>query len=313
MLIIIAVITAVVLTAATLVGPGELSAKIFWKLRVPRVCTAFLAGAALAVCGIALQAMFRNPLASPFTLGISSGAALGAVIYIMLGLQTAAIGIWGAPVFSFAGAVVSILLVYGLTRARRGFSTATMLLAGVAVNFFFSSVILFLQYMSDYTQSYRFIHWTMGHLSMVGYRTVLNMLGFVIAGTAIVFYLTGELNLLATGDDIAASRGVDVKKTKRLLFFATSIMVAGIVSFCGPIGFVGLMVPHICRLMIGADHRYLTGAAVMFGGMFLVLCDMFARTIISPAEIPVGVITSLLGGPFFIWLLLRGSADKRLF
>ena len=312
MLIIIAVIAAVVLTTATLTGPGELSAKIFWKLRLPRVCTAFLAGTALAVCGMALQAMFRNPLASPFTLGISSGAALGAVVYIMLGLPMAAIGIWGAPVFSFAGAVVSILLVYGLTRIRKGFSTATMLLAGVAVNFFFSSVILFLQYMSDYTQSYRFIHWTMGHLGTVGYETVLNMLGFVIVGTAIVFYLTGELNLLATGDDIAASRGVDVKKTKRLLFFATSIMVGGVVSFCGPIGFVGLMVPHICRLMIGADHRYLTGATVMFGGLFLVLCDMFARTIISPAEIPVGVITALLGGPFFVWLLLRGSAEKKL-
>ncbi|NIA17319.1 MAG: iron chelate uptake ABC transporter family permease subunit, partial [Planctomycetes bacterium] len=172
MLIIIAVMAAIVLTTATLIGPGELNAKIFWKLRLPRVCTAFLAGTALAVCGMALQAMFRNPLASPFTLGISSGAALGAVVYILLGLQTAAIGIWGAPVFSFAGAVVSILLVYGLTRVRKGFSTATMLLAGVAVNFFFSSVILFLQYMSDYTQSYRFIHWTMGHLGTVGYKTV---------------------------------------------------------------------------------------------------------------------------------------------
>lgn len=312
MLIIIAISAVVVLTMATLIGPSELNAKIFFKLRLPRVLTAFLAGGGLALCGMALQAMFRNSLASPFTLGISSGASLGAVIYIITGLPLAALGTWGASVFSFAGAVVAILLVYGLTKVRRGFSTATMLLAGVAVNFFFSSVILFLQYISDHTQSYRFIHWTMGHLGTVGYGTVLNIFGFVIVGAAVVFYLTNELNLLTTGDDIAASRGVDVKKTKRLLFFATSIMVGGIVAFCGPIGFVGLMAPHICRLMIGPDHRYLSSATLLFGGLFLVLCDMFARIIISPVEIPVGVITAMLGGPFFVWLLLRGSADKKL-
>ncbi|OPL10692.1 MAG: iron ABC transporter [delta proteobacterium ML8_D] len=290
---------------------GGMESNIFWKIRIPRVCISFLAGAGLSVSGMAFQAMFRNPLATPFTLGVASGASLGAAIYVRLGLVFSVFGISGISIASFAGAIFSILLVYGLTRARRGFSTATMLLAGVAISFFFSSVILFTQYMSDFSQSFRILRWLMGGLEVVGFESVLNMAPFVISGSVIIIYMTYELNLMTTGEEIAISRGVNVWKTKNILFFATSLMVGGIVAICGPIGFVGMMVPHICRLLIGADHRYLTPATLMFGGAFLTLCDMLARTLIAPAEIPVGIITALLGGPFFIWLLLGKTSYKR--
>jgi iron complex transport system permease protein len=323
LLTIFLVLAIIVLSGAPIVGmntvpvsailhpaSGRIESDIFWKIRIPRVCISFLAGAALAVSGMAFQAMFRNPLATPFTLGVASGASLGAAIYVRLGLVFSVLGISGISISAFAGAILSILLVYGLTRARRGFSTNTMLLAGVAISFFFSSVILFTQYMSDFTHSFRILRWLMGGLEVVGFESVLNMAPFVISGSAIILYMTHELNLMMTGEEIAISRGVSVWKTKRILFFATSLMVGGVVAICGPIGFVGMMVPHICRLLIGADHKYLTPATLLFGGVFLTLCDMLARTLIAPAEMPVGIITALLGGPFFVWLLLGKSYSR---
>jgi iron complex transport system permease protein len=289
---------------------GGLDSDIFWKIRVPRVCVAFLAGAALAISGMTFQAMFRNPLATPFTLGVASGASLGAAIYVRLGLAFGFLGISGISVFAFVGAILSITLVYGLTRIKTDFSIGTMLLAGVAISFFFSSVILFTQYMSDFTGSFRILRWLMGGLETVGFESVLNMAPFVISGSAIILFMAHELNLMMTGEEIAISRGANVGKIRLILFFATSLMVGGVVAICGPIGFVGMMVPHICRLLIGADHRYLTAATLLFGGTFLTLCDMLARTLIAPAEIPVGIITALLGGPFFIWLLIGRSSSK---
>ena len=218
----------------------------------------------------------------------------------------------GQSLSSFLGALCAITIVYGLTRARKGFSTATMLLAGVAVSFFFSSFILFIQYMSDFTHSFRIIRWLMGGLEIVGFRPVITVIPFVLIGNTIVFYFIRELNLMTLGEDIAKSRGVNVRGIKTALFFATSLMVGGVVSQCGPIGFVGMMSPHICRLIIGHDHHYLTPVTLMFGGMFLTLCDILSRTLIAPAEIPVGVITALLGGPFFLWLLLGGSSERSI-
>jgi iron complex transport system permease protein len=187
-----------------------------------------------------------------------------------------------------------------------------MLLAGVAINFFFSSIILFIQYMSDFTQSFQILRWLMGNLSMAGIETVFEILPFVVSGTLVILFLSQELNLLSTGELIAASRGVNIRRIRHLLFFVISMTVGGMVAACGPIGFVGMMVPHICRLLVGADHRFLTPTTLLFGGSFLTLCDTLARNLIAPAEIPVGVITALLGGPFFIWLLLRQSSEKSL-
>ena len=188
-----------------------------------------------------------------------------------------------------------------------------MLLAGVAVSFFFSNFILFIQYLSDFTHSFRIIRWLMGGFEVVGYKPVLSVLPFMLAGGTVVLTKTNELNIMIMGEDIALSRGVNAGRLKKVLFLATSFMIGGVVSISGPIGFVGMMSPHICRLLIGADHRYLTPATFLFGGMFLTCCDVLSRTIIAPAEIPVGVVTALLGGPFFLWLLLSGSSGKGLF
>ena len=286
---------------------------IFWRIRVPRTIVAFIAGAGLALSGMAFQAMFKNPLATPFTLGVSAGASLGAAVYVRMGLIFSLAGISGISIFAFMGAGLSILLLYGLTTLGRNFSTATMLLAGVAISFFFSSVILFTQYISDFTQSFRIVRWLMGGFVISGYDSFLNMFPFVVSGSAILFYMTRELNLITTGDDIATSRGVDVIKSKNIIFFATSLMVGGVVALSGPIGFIGMMSPHICRLIIGPNHSLLTPATFLFGGTFLTLCDTIARTIIAPAEIPVGVITALIGGPFFVWLLLSGALNKGMF
>ncbi len=324
-LLIIALAALAVIALAPFVGMEHISpssllgspadgvkAEIFWKIRVPRVISALVAGAALAISGMTFQALFRNPLATPFTLGVSSGSAFGAVLSVWVGLSFSLLGISGRTIGSFIGALAAISFVYGMTRARKGFSTATMLLAGVAVSFFFSSCILFIQYLSDFTNSFLIVRWLMGGLEVVGYRPALTILPFLAVGGAVVFSLTHELNLLTTGEDIALSRGVDVNRVKALLFFATSLMVGGVVSVCGPIGFVGMMTPHICRILIGPDHRYLAPATFLFGGVFLVFCDTLGRTLIAPADIPVGVITALLGGPFFLWLLLSGSSERSI-
>ncbi len=282
---------------------------VFWQIRVPRVCIGFLAGAGLAACGMAFQAMFRNALATPFTLGVAGGASLGAALYVRLGLSFAVLSVSGVSVFAFVGALGAICLVYGLTRLRRGFSTATMLLAGIAVNLFFSSLILLIQYLSDFTHSFQILRWLMGGLDIMGYESVLNLVPMVVIGILVLFALTHELNLMAAGEELAISRGVNVHRIKQVLFLATSVCVGGVVAVCGPIGFVGMMVPHICRLLVGGNHRRLLPACCLFGGSFLILCDTTARTLIAPAEIPVGVITSVLGGPFFVWLLVGAPAS----
>lgn len=278
---------------------------ILTQLRLPRTLFAFIAGAGLAVCGMVFQAMFRNPLATPFTLGVASGASLGAALYVFLGFSFSFMTINGSTFAAFVGALIAISFVYSISRLRSGFSPETLLLTGVAISFFFSSLILFTQYMSNVSDSFQILRWLMGSLTTVGYRDVLQLLPFVSICIAVILWLSRELNLLMAGDDIALSRGLAVQKTRYLLFFMTSLCVGAIVALCGPIGFIGMMVPHMCRLIIGSDHTWLTPATLLFGGSFLIICDTIARLIIAPAEIPVGVITTLLGGPFFLWLLIK--------
>jgi iron complex transport system permease protein len=200
--------------------------------------------------------------------------------------------------------MLSVGLVYGLTRLKGGFTTTTLLLAGIAISFFFSSLILLLQYLSGLSHSFRIIQWMMGSLAAADYAQLRNLLPFLGLGGAILLFLQREMDLMMIGEDIAVSRGVPVGRTKKLIFFSASLMVGGVVAFCGPIGFVGMMAPHICRLLVGASHRHLLPATFLFGGLFLALCDTLARTLAAPLEIPVGVITALIGGPFFLLLLL---------
>lgn len=303
--ILIVLSLAAVLLLPLLGSTGIPSEEILYNFRIPRVLTAFLAGTALATSGMIFQALFRNPLSTPFTLGVSGGAALGAALWMRFGIATAAIGIAGTSLAGFGGALLAVLLVYGLARAKGGFATDTLLLAGVAVNFFFSSLILLIQYFSDAGETFRMIRWLMGGYSVIGSLTPKVLGGFVIAGLSVCILLTREMNLLLTGDELAGARGVNVHRTRKLLFFSASLMTGAAVALCGPVGFVGLMAPHICRKIFGADHRRLLPAVVLFGGLFMTVCDGLARTLLAPVELPVGLITALLGGPFFIALLLR--------
>ncbi|MGQ9504886.1 MAG: FecCD family ABC transporter permease [Thermogutta sp.] len=282
------------------------SRQILLHLRLPRVLTGFVAGAALAVGGVAFQAMFRNPLATPYTLGVASGASLGAVLSLQCGL---AFSVWGfstTSLFALCGAIITLLVVYGISFWRAELSVATMLLAGVAMSFFNSSLILILQYVSDPVRVFRAFRWMLGGLEgTVGYGELKLLLPMVTIGCVIIFSVRRELNLLTLGDEWAVSRGVSLLKIKALVLFLTGWMIASVVAICGPIGFVCLIVPHITRLLVGPEHGRLIPAAALLGGAFLVVCDTVARTVLAPSEIPVGVITSLLGGPFFLWLLIK--------
>jgi iron complex transport system permease protein len=308
----VSVTLAAAIAVALLIDlPMEGRQEILWRIRVPRVSLGLLAGAALAASGMAFQAMFRNALATPYTLGVSSGASLGAALYMRAALRLDAAGIDGVSLAALGGAVLSTMLVYGLTRLGRGaLSTATLLLAGVATSFSFTSLILLTQYTSDVTTSFRVGRWLMGGLEVVGFEPVWQVLPFAIVGLLAVTVLAREMDLLLVGEDLAATRGVSVEQVKRWLFFAVSIMVGGVTAVCGPIGFVGLIVPHIGRLLVGGHHRFLAPFSILGGAAFLVTCDTIARVAIAPVEVPVGSITALVGGPFFLTLLLWGRASR---
>ncbi|MBX7145546.1 MAG: iron ABC transporter permease [Oligoflexia bacterium] len=276
------------------------SHQILFDMRFPRVVLAALAGAALSAGGLVFQGVFQNPLACPYTLGVSTGAAFGAA----LALRAGSLGIasLGVTCCSFLGALFTVTFVALLGRRQ---SSVGMLLAGVVVSLFFSSLIVLLQYLSDYEGLFRIVRWLMGGLETVGWEACAQVAPFVVVGLGIVFVLARDLDNLMLGDELAASRGIDVSTSRALLFLATSAMVGGVVSVCGPIGFVGIMVPHICRLLVGGTSRALLCWNVLLGAGFLAFCDALGRVALSPFEIPVGVITALLGGPFFLILLLR--------
>lgn len=300
------------ISPSDLLLPGSPDAEVFWRLRLPRTAAAFLAGAGLSVSGMVFQAMFRNPLATPFTLGVSSGAAFGASMYFRLGISLSFLGGAGSLGAALLGGLFSMALVYFITRARGGFSTPVMLLAGVIINFFFSSLVMFIQYWSNANDSLQIMRWLMGSLTGLELASLAELAFIVTAGAAIIGRMSFELDLLTAGEELAASRGVPVRRTKIAAFATASVIVGAVVSLAGPIGFVGMMVPHICRLWFGASHRTLLPASFVLGGCFLVLCDLAARSILAPAEVPIGIITSMIGGPFFLWTLFRSNRAGEL-
>ncbi|MCE5202332.1 MAG: iron ABC transporter permease [Synergistaceae bacterium] len=283
--------------------------RILWDLRIPRVLLGWITGATLALCGLIFQALFRNHLASPDMLGVSTGAALGAVVYIRLGYVFTLFGIVsGLSCAAFIGALAATFAIYGAGNLRRGgMSEATLLLAGVAMSFLFGSLNMIIQYSSGYIDTFRMMRWSMGGIQTVGFAPVMATLPVLVIIFVIAFVAGPELNLFVCGEEIAASRGVSVAKLRRLLFFSVSFVVGINVAVCGPIGFVGLLVPHICRKLAGTDHRRLAVASLLFGGAFLVFCDTAARILWAPAEMPVGILTSCIGSVFFLWLLLRAK------
>ena len=292
--------------STTLNNSNNIDASILFQVRLPRILLGAITGAALSVAGAVLQALLRNDLAAPFTLGVSSGAALGAVIAIALNLNFTFLGFPIISLFSFMGSLGAILLVFNLVRTRHGeFPTGVLLLAGVTANFFFASLVMFIHYLADFSQSFTIIRWLMGGLDITDYNTILTVFPIVFIGIFILLFVSRDLNLISTGVHSASSRGVNVKKIQKIGFVTASLITGTVVATCGPIGFVGLIVPHIVRLFVGPDLRILIPASMLFGASFLVICDTFARTLLAPTEIPVGIITAMLGGPFFVWLLKR--------
>jgi len=239
---------------------------------------------------------------------VSAGASLGAMLAIVLGATISAGPFSTVPLASLVGASIAAAIVYRLaTMQDHAMSTTVLLLAGVTLNSFFSALIMFVQYIADFVQVYRAMRWIMGDLDVGSFEPIIAAVPAIVLAFAVFALLPAALNVLSLGTDAAATRGVDVVRSQRLAFFSASLATSAAVSLAGPIGFVGIVVPHLVRLMVGVDHRIVLPASALFGAAFLVACDLAARTLLAPVEIPVGVVTALIGGPFFLWLLVRRS------
>jgi ABC-type Fe3+-siderophore transport system permease subunit len=315
-------LAALTILTAPLVGPTSISlhrvfdrsipfavntdAQIFFVARLPRTLSGAMVGALFAAAGVVFQGLLRNPLATPFTLGVSAGAALGAIVAITFNWSIALFGISAVPLAAFAGSVAAVGIVYALAQARhRGLSTTVLLLAGVTMNAFFSAMILFVQYFASFADIGRTLRWLMGDLDVSSYEPLIVALPPFLVAFAVFAWLARPLNLLSLGPDSAESRGLDVVRAQRAAFLSASLATGAAVSIGGPIGFIGIIIPHLVRLIVGPDHRLVLPAAALFGAAFLVACDLVARTVLAPVELPVGIITALIGGPFFLWLLIR--------
>ncbi|HGE69192.1 TPA: iron ABC transporter permease [Candidatus Poribacteria bacterium] len=272
--------------------------------RLPRIAIGAIVGGGLAIAGVVFQALLRNPLSEPYILGVSSGGSLGAVIAIILGIGSIK-GIPTLPVFAFLGSLGSIFLVYTIARVGGKTPTHIILLAGVIVNAFFSALIMFLVSIIRENEAYKFILWSMGNLAPSETNLTLFSLGLVVLGEIILLFYGQSFNLLSMGEETATELGVEVERVKKIAFVLASLITGACVAICGIIGFVGLIVPHIVRMIIGADHRILMPTSALVGAIFLVTADTIARTVTAPSEIPVGVVTALAGAPFFIYLLRR--------
>ncbi len=291
----------------TLFGNGEgASRTILLELRLPRAILAALVGGGLGVCGAVFQAVLRNPLAEPYVLGVSGGAAVGAVAALVLGWSLR--WQWAVPLSAFAGALLAMVLVLRVALAvGRGLDSRALILAGVVVAAFFNAVILLLLTVADVESFRSAVFWMMGNLSGASWSSVLLLAAYLVPAMAVLLALGRPLNLLAVGEETAQHLGIRVRTVKLIAYLATSLLVAASVAVSGVIGFVGLIVPHAIRLVWGSDHRFLLPACLLGGATFLLLTDTVARTAVSPAELPTGVVTALLGVPVFLVLLVRSG------
>ena len=281
---------------------------IVFNIRLPRIMLAGLVGFSLSLGGLVFQALLRNPLADPFILGVSSGSAFGAVLGIIIGLSFSL----GIPLMSFGGALLTIYLVLLMGRRKMGMESSTILLAGVIINAFFTAIIMFFIATAVDDRLHTMLFWLYGDLSQSGYSQSAIIAPVLVAAFVVLYGLARHLNLITAGEEIALQLGVDVEKAKMICFFVVSLMIGLVVAFSGLIGFVGLIVPHLGRMIFGSDHRLLMPVSALGGAIFLIVADTVARTVISPSELPVGVITAFIGAPFFIYLLkTRGSKWTR--
>jgi iron complex transport system permease protein len=309
------------IVACALIGPTPLDlkqafdtslvpnpqAKILFGIRLPRILLASIIGGALAGAGVVFQAILRNPLAEPYVLGVSSGAALGAAAGILMNAQYNILGFNAITLCAFAGALVTIFFVYGIAQSYGRVITHSLLLTGVIINYVFAALIMLITSLVDFNKMGDIIFWLMGNLGKIEYRysTILTSCAYVLIGSAVLLRYSRDLNLLSLGEASASQLGVEVEKLKKIAFVATSLITAGAVAEGGPIGFVGLIIPHAMRMLFGPDHRLLFPVAFLGGGIFLIFSDTIARVGVLGSEIPVGVITALCGGPLFIFLLRR--------
>ncbi|NLJ49647.1 MAG: iron ABC transporter permease [Candidatus Atribacteria bacterium] len=274
---------------------------ILFEIRMPRLILSVLVGAALSLSGAVLQGLFQNPLVDPYVLGISSGGAVGAIVAILSGIS---LGFITLPLFSFLFALATTFLVLRLGQIGHKMPLQIMLLAGVAIGFFFSALISLGMFLAG-ENLHQMVFWIMGGFWNSSWNKVYTFLPLFLIGLPVIFSFSRELNTFLLGEKVAESMGVDVEKTKKILLFTTSLLVAASVSVSGVIGFVGLVVPHVIRIIIGEDHRQLLPASLFLGSSVLLWADIFSRTLLHPVELPVGVLTSLMGAPFFIYLLRR--------
>jgi iron complex transport system permease protein len=282
---------------------GQLLYDIVWRLRFPRVLLAALLGATLSLGGMVFQAMLRNPLAEPYILGISGGSAIGAIAGIILGLARFP-GVW---LTAFAGSLGVLAMLYLMASGRSMLRGNALLLSGVMINAFCSAVIMFLISMAQDDRLHNIIFWLMGDLSAATIPNVFTLALTVVPCFAVIFARSNSLNLLTLGHDMARSMGVNIRTNTTLLLITTSLMVSATVSYCGLVGFVGLVMPHLLRLVVGPDHRVLAPASILGGAAFMVFCDTLARTLPRQGEMPVGVITALIGAPLFVYLLKKSG------
>ena len=276
---------------------------IVWAIRLPRVALAILVGGGLALAGAALQTIFRNPLADPGLIGVASGASLGAVAAIVLGLS--ALGAFTLPFAAFVGGLAATLVVYSFARFEGRTEVVTLLLTGLAVNAIAGAGIGYLVFRATETEVRDAVFWTLGSLGGATWTTVVSALPFIALGAIVLPAFARELNLLVLGEREAAHVGVDTERVRLLVVVVAALATGAAVAVAGTVAFIGLIVPHLVRLAAGPDNRIVLPASALAGASFLVLADLAARTVAAPAELPLGVVTSLLGGPFFLWLLHR--------
>lgn len=292
-------------------GVAGFNQTIIWGIRIPRIILGLLIGAGLAVSGCVFQGMLRNPLADPYTLGVSGGASLGASIGIILGVERL-LGYYGLPLCAFIGAFLSILFIY-LLAIKRNFSSTTLILFGVVLSYLFTAVVTFLLSVTTANKAHSTILWLMGDLSSADSGIILPVSIFVIVGIVLIFFFSKDIDLLTLGEEKAYHLGLNVDMTRRILFLLASLITGACVAGSGIIGFVGLMIPHFMRKITGPSHRILLPASAIGGAIFLVLSDTLAKTINYPIELPVGVITGIFGGIFFLIFFLKQKNRKEFF
>ncbi len=283
----------------------EAAANILWNIRMPRVVLAGLVGAALAIVGAAFQGLLKNPLADPYTLGVSSGAAVGAVMTLFFGISIPFLGLFTLPVISMIGALITMLAVMGFARlVDRSMKMETVILTGIIFSSFLGSIMSLMIALTG-EELRQIIGWLLGSVSMRGWPYVQMALPFVLVGSFVLWLYRRELNAMLFGEERAQHLGVDVKRSKMAILIGGSVLTGSAVAVSGTIGFVGLVVPHITRLVWGSDHRHVLPLSFINGAALLIVCDLVARTIISPTELPIGVITAFIGAPVFAFIFFR--------